>query len=744
MIFGKVITQYHGYVRELRGDALLAEFERASDAVSAALAFQIEQREYNHQLEGSIRPEVRIGIAMGEVVVADDTVTGGGVVLAQRVERLAEPNGLCVTAAIHEALPKRMPFIQASLGEQEFKGFDEQVRVYRVALKPGESIPPPGQTDKPQTFSWTGIPALGAVAIVLVAVIIGAVWLQPWVPMEEPASVENMALPLPDKPSIAVLPFNNMSDDVQQEYFVDGMTEDLITDLSKLSGLFVIARNSVFTYKDKPVKVRQVAEELGVRYVMEGSVRRVGNQVRINAQLIDATTGGHLWAERYDGSLDDVFALQDQVTGKIVSALQVELTPEEAKGTQGIKTRNTEAYDEYLKGQEQFHQGTPQNYAESINHFERTIRLDPDFGQAHASLAAVYWNSATKGWSLKLGLTYDDAASLAKDHLDQAMRNPSPLAHQVASERAADFRPKADEALAEAEMAIALDANDPAGYLAMANALIEANRPKEAVESIQHAMRLNPHYPASYLTRLGKAQMADRQFEMAAATLESAITRNPQDDWAMVFLAAVYGHLDQKEKADAILKNVGELRASLGKGSLTWESVDVELFRSRGFGGVRFTGMRGGRDIVRDGLLKAGVERGFEWIPLVTTVEASSSVAGSEAEYQVEGATTISVEAAKELHARGVPFVETAPRVWLRGHVPGAHLMDWFTGEFNKQRLSQVIDNSGEVVISGWYFQRHAASASAAAVSWGFKNVYYFPAGLRGWQRAGYPVEKEN
>jgi TolB-like protein/class 3 adenylate cyclase len=302
--FSDTIGKYHGRVRELRGDALLAEFERASDAVTAALAFQFDHHEYLTRLNDEIRPEIRVGIALGEVIIADGTITGAGVVLAQRVEQLAKSGGICITSAIHEALPNRLPISIESLGEHALKGFDETVRVYRVQPNPDGSIPTPQQKSIRQESSgnWRWM-VIAAMIVLLAAAGIGY-WSSH--PQEEAASIENMAFPLPDKPSIAVLPFTNMSDDPQQEYFADGMTEDLITDLSKISGLFVIARNSSFSYKGQQVKVRQVAEDLGVRYVLEGSVRRAGEQVRINAQLIDATTGGHLWAERYDGSLTDV------------------------------------------------------------------------------------------------------------------------------------------------------------------------------------------------------------------------------------------------------------------------------------------------------------------------------------------------------------------------------------------------------------------------------------------------------
>ena len=259
--FSDTIVKYHGRVQELRGDALLAEFERPSDAVTAALSFQSDHRDRLAQYDDDIRPQMRVGIALGEVVIADGTVTGAGVVLAQRIEQLAEPGGLCITSAIHEALPGRMPFSLDSLGEQSLKGFDDPVRVYQVRLNSGESVPlPQSKRQATRQINWIGT----ALIVVLVAIVVGY-WSYQSAPREEPASLERMAFPLPDKPSIAVLPFTNMSDDAQQEYFADGMTEDLITDLSKISGLFVIARNSTFSYKGQQVKVRQVAEDLGVR-----------------------------------------------------------------------------------------------------------------------------------------------------------------------------------------------------------------------------------------------------------------------------------------------------------------------------------------------------------------------------------------------------------------------------------------------------------------------------------------------
>jgi adenylate cyclase len=372
--FADTVRAYKGTVSEVRGDALVAEFARASDAVLAALAAQITNGERNATLTDDVVPEMRVGIALGEVVVADGTVTGGGVVLAQRLEQLAEAGGVCVQGSVYEAVSERLPLDYTNLGEQTVKGFDEPVRAYAVALRPGESLPAPEHL-----VSWqakVGRPRRQWVAtagVVLLLVVVGmAAWFQPWKkpPDSSVSSSESTTarpgasetgkprpqekdgragLPLSDKPSIAVLAFTNMSEDPKQEYFADGIAEDIITDLSKVSGVFVVARNSSFSYKGANVSVKTVANELGVRYVLEGSVRRAGETLRITAQLIDASTEGHLWAERYDGSVRDVFGLQDKITEQIVRALAAKLTPDESLSMQREQTTSVEAHDAYLQ-----------------------------------------------------------------------------------------------------------------------------------------------------------------------------------------------------------------------------------------------------------------------------------------------------------------------------------------------------------------------------------------------------------
>ncbi len=386
---GEAVSRYHGSVVEVRGDALLAQFERASDAVSATLGFQAAQAGYNERLDDGVLPRVRIGVALGEVILADGTVTGSGVVLAQRVEQLAAPGGVCISGAIHEALPKRMPFEQDDLGEQVLKGFDEPVRVFRIDLVPGESPPLPGQVGSILTGKRVAVAT--ALATVLLATGGMLLWLQPWQEREAPASEERMAFPLPDKPSIAVLPFANISDDPEQEYFVDGITNDLITDLSKFKNLFLIASNSTFSYKGKPVKVQQVAEDLGVRYVLEGSVQRAGDTLRINAQLIDALSGHHIWAERYDRDAGDLFAVQNEMLKTIVASLNFQVEEFEFERAIQRPTKDLKAHDYFTRGWAYLREKiNRENNARVHEWMQKAIQADPQYARAYSTEAVAH------------------------------------------------------------------------------------------------------------------------------------------------------------------------------------------------------------------------------------------------------------------------------------------------------------------------------------------------------------------
>ena len=440
-------------------------------------------------------------------------------------------------------------------------------------------------------------PVLFALIAIIVCAAVFVIWkFNLFAPQVKVASVEKMAFPLPDKPSLAVLPFQNLSDDPEQEYFSDGLTDDLITDLSKISQLFVIARNSVFTYKGKSVKISQVAEELGVRYVLEGSVRRDQNQVRINAQLVDATTGVHLWAERYDGKMENIFDLQDKITKKIVAALEVTLTADEEKQAGLRETSDPAAYEAYLKGMAHYRRKTPEDFAKAIPYLDEAVERDPNYSRAYAALAAVYWESSRYRYEKKLDMSEPEADLTANIYLAEAMRDPTPLAHYIASDIHRSFG-RHQEAITEATRAIALDANDPIGYYAMASALIWAGNPADGAEFIKKAMRLDPHSPPDYLYQLGKARFFMERYDDALAALEEVKRRFPDYDWTFFYLAAVYGHLDREQEAKSAIETFNERMAKAGASlviSLQWidlwpfkERKDIELLRE----GLRAAGV---------------------------------------------------------------------------------------------------------------------------------------------------------
>ena len=587
----KTIESYGGTAHEVRGDALVAEFDRASDAIAASLAFQQENQKLNSSLKDDVQPHLRIGIAMGEVVIVNNTVTGEGVVLAQRLEQLAESGGVCIQDAAYKTVPKRLPFEYEYLGERELKGFDEAERIFAVTLNPGAIVPSPEKRGDTRRINPGWRTSLAA-AVFICAVGLLA-WFQPWAPEFQPVSVEKMAFPLPDKPSIAVLPFSNMSDDPKQEYFVDGMTEDVITDLSKLSGLFVIARNSTFTYKGKSVEVRQVAKDLGVRYVLEGSVRLARGQVRINAQLIDATTGGHLWAERFDGDLTDIFAVQDRVTNKIVAALAINLTPGEQVNRSQQETVDPRAYDAFLQGWDHYRRWNIDAFGEAVPFFKKAVALDPDYSRAHAALASIYWYSwrrwgeSGRTWPAGMGVkVYYEAYALAKEYLALAMEHPTSLAHQVASRMHLRGR-RYEEATAEAERAVALDPNDADNYAQLAYVLAFAGRPSESVSLMERAMRLDPHYPPNYLGILGVAKFALGKLDETAALFERRYTRNPKDQALVAIQLAAYGLLGRDDDARTLLGNYVYQSHTVTALFSWWPFKDIEVTERFGRGVVK-------------------------------------------------------------------------------------------------------------------------------------------------------------
>ena len=369
-----------------------------------------------------------------------------------------------------------------------------------------------------------------------------------------------------------MLPFDNLSTDKEQEYFADGMTEDIITDLSKYSGLTVIARNSSFQFKGQKFDVKDVARKLGVSYIVEGSVRRGGDRVRINVQLIDGANGAHLWAERYDGSLDDIFALQDKVTGQIVTALAVKLSPDdEARKEEAPETLSAAAHDAFLRGWAHYIQTTPEDYVKAIPFFERALARDPSYGRAHAALASLYLSTRQNGWERYLRTTNDTIFEGAIAHRDAALKQqrPSPLAYQVSSRIALEFL-KHDEAITEADKAIALDGNDPAGYIAKTRALVLSGRPSEAMPLIEQAMRLDPNFSAEVLYLLGQASFGAKDYPAALAALQRAHRLAPKHLNIMTFLVASHGHLGTTQEAAPVISKLRQAAKVRGYKNIPW------------------------------------------------------------------------------------------------------------------------------------------------------------------------------
>jgi adenylate cyclase len=549
-LFEPEIEKRHGRIFKLMGDGLLAEFASVVDAVECAVVLQREMASRNQGLPDVRRIEVRIGINLGDVIVEGEDRHGEGVNMAARLQQLAEPGGICVARNVHDQVKNKLNLHFRDLGDHTVKNIAEAVRVFCVLL---DGVKEPRGT--PRNWHGKRHPSrVAASAIVLMLLAAGGTiaWLRPWQPDIKPASIDRMAFPLPDKPSVAVLPFTNMSADPEQEYFADGMTDDLITDLSKVSSLFVIARNSSFAYKGRKIEMRQVAEGLGVRYVVEGSVRRAGDTVRVNAQLVDTITGGHVWAERYDGSVADIFAVQDTIVREITEALALNLSEGEQKEIARGETTNIQAREAFQKGWEHQLRFTAVDNAKAAEHFKRAAELDPEYGRAYAALGIVYVRGCQWRWNKELGMSTGQANSTAIQYLSEAEKRESSLT-AVAASQIDLYNSRHEKALTEAARAIALDPNDPEAHVAMALSLITTDKPEAGLKFIETALRLNPSHPTYYVLAHGLAYFALNDLERAASVLSEALVRNPDAVELAPLLAATYALLGRRSDARAAL-----------------------------------------------------------------------------------------------------------------------------------------------------------------------------------------------
>jgi len=498
-----------GRIVKLMGDGLLAEFPSVVEAVQCAVDIQQDMAGREAGLPDERRIRLRIGVNLGDIIVEGSDIYGDGVNVAARLEGLAEPGGICISGKVYEEVRNKLPTAFEDLGEQKVKNIAEPVRVYR----------------------WTDAAAD---------------------PMPGTAGAEG-APPLPDKPSIAVLPFTNMSDDPEQEFLSDGISEDIITELSKISKLFVVARNSTFTYKGRAVDIKQVGREQGVRYVLEGSVRRSGDQLRITAQLIDATTGDHVWAQRYDRIVQDVFALQDEITREVTAALQVELTDGEQARLWASGTQNFEAWEIVIQIPELIYSHRKEHILMGRRLAEQALLLDKNYAAAWTMLGLAHWEEAFNGWSenpeASLNLAMDAAA------VSQSIDDSNPDTYALLTWIHLSLR-KYDQAFDLAQQAMVLGPNNSFVLGVASDTAMFCNRPHDMIVLLNKAMRLCPIYPAWYPSSMAWAYLLMDRRKDAIASARTSIDIDPDYPFNYMVLAIAFAELEREQEAHTAVENL--------------------------------------------------------------------------------------------------------------------------------------------------------------------------------------------
>ena len=543
-IFDPAVAEHGGRIVKLMGDGTLVEFGSVVDAVKCAVAIQTVMPAVQPAAGGIT---LRIGINLGDVIIEGDDIYGDGVNIAARLEPLAEPGGICVSSIVNESVGNRLDITFNDSGEVQVKNVDRPIRVWK----------------------WRRANAEASVG--------------------DP--VERLPAPAKEVRSIAVLPFDNMSGDPEQDYFSDGMTEDIITDLSKVPGLLVIARNSSFAYKGKSVDIRIVGRELGARFVLEGSVRRAADRVRINAQLIDAANGRHMWAERYDRELTDVFVVQDEVTSQIVAALKIKLTPAETALLAASAPTSIDAHDLLLRARAMMI-GTIRNRAmfeQASTLLRKAIELDPTYAQAYAALSVLHAFDHHNHWSAH----HDRSATEAQHFADRAiaMNANEPTAHYAASV-ASVIGGNLERAQTEAEAALALSPNFALAHESLGVVRMLSGEPLQAIPHFERSMRLDPAYSPQLVHFFGMAYLIAGKYATAAAYFRERIVLVPESDFSRAYLAATLGHMDETDEARQVWR---ELKAINPKYSFE-EHVGQFPFKAQA-----------DVDRIREGLAKAGL-----------------------------------------------------------------------------------------------------------------------------------------
>jgi adenylate cyclase len=541
-----LIEKHQGRVVDSPGGSLLAEFASVVDSLECAVEIQKELKDRNAELPNERRMPFRIGIHLGDVIEEEGKIYGDGVHVAALLDSLADAGGICVSRSAHDQVKNKLDVGYQSLGGHSVENIAEPVQVYRVVLEPDAAGKMIGKI-------WSRMKRWQKVAVTIGIALLqmgGGLLVKRYIdrppsPPASTASLQKAALPLPDKPSIAVLPFENMTGDPKQEYFTDGFTEQIITSLSKIPALFVISRNSTFTYKGKPVKVQQVGEDLGVRYVLEGSVQKSSGRIRINVQLIDAISGQHVWAESYDRALKDIFGVQDEVILKILTAMQVNLIAGEQARAWAEGTKSLEAYLKLMQGREYFRKGNRESNARARRLAEEAIALDPKYADAYSLLGATHQSEVWFGTNRP-----NESIGKAIELTQKALAMNGSLAE--ARSRLGvlySWSGRYDEGIAEAERGVELDPNSAQANIELAMVLRYAGKSKEAIPVIRKALRLEPMAPDINVQQLTLAYFQTGDCREAIAVGEKGLKRDPDHLVSHVIMATVYGSCGREKEA---------------------------------------------------------------------------------------------------------------------------------------------------------------------------------------------------
>jgi len=582
-VITEVVQKHKGRVVDSPGDNILAEFASVIDAVRSAVEIQQELEAKNAELPDERKMEFRIGVNLGDVIHEQERIYGDGVNVAARIESLAEAGGICVSGTVFDQIESKLPLGYEFLGEQSVKNISKPVRIYKALMDP-EAV---GKVIGEERLEPKRGQRIALVVVTALLLIVGGllIWRTAFPPVQV-ASVEKMAFPLPDKPSIAVLPFINLSKDPEQEYFSDGLTEEIISALSSAPKLFVIARNSTFTYKGKPVKVQQVSEELGVQYVLEGSVRKGGDKIRVTAQLVDALTGNHLWAKRYDRNLSDIFAVQDEITKNIIMALQVKLTEGEQARATAKGTNNLEAYLKCLQANEYVHRLNPESNALGKQLAEEAIALDPEYAWAYYNLGRAHqldvWLRVSKSPKQSIGKAIGlmKKAIALDDTLAEAHGRLGYIYSMIG---------QYDKAVAQGEKAVAVNPNSAMAHVMLGKTLSFAGRWEESIPPYKKAIRLNPIPPNMYLYSLGLSYAFAGQYEEGITWCEKAVRQAPDSLYARIMMTVVYSWSGRDEEARVQAAEVLRIQP---KYTITKSRYKRKTDRERFNGALRKAGLK--------------------------------------------------------------------------------------------------------------------------------------------------------